>query len=104
MRRQTQIQQHHRGPLRLNSRDRRPPVLRQDDFVLVREPPLHLRADLFVIVGDQELRFHGFSIGNSKRKVVPLPGWLSTSIFPRCASTTILLRNSPTPIPFFFVV
>jgi len=59
-------------------------IFGQDRFVIVEQGPLHLGADLLVVVNNQQLRFQGLVLAkdNRRRKVVPLPCSLSTSIRP----------------------
>src|SRR5688500_72998 len=103
---QTQVKQHHGRALGLERLDGGATIFRQANFIILAQSPLHLGTYLFVIIDDQQPGFHAasFSIGNNTRNVVPSPGWLSTSILPSCASTTILLKNMPIPMPFFLVV
>ena len=82
---QTQIQ--HRGTRLAGLELRQSPgsILGQNDFVVLRESPLHLSPNLFVVVNNQQFGFHGVGLGSGRRtrKVVPLPDSLSTCITPR---------------------
>ena len=92
-RRQAQIQEDDQGALGLKDRNRAGPVLGQDNVIVRGQTPLHLSANLLVVIDDQQFMLHlvSFWMGNNTRKTVPFFNSLSTSIRPPCASTIILL-------------
>ena len=89
--RQPQIQHHDRGPQRANMLERRLAVLGEVDRVIVAQRPLELRADILVVVNNQQCWLHTDSLvnGRTTRNSEPFPSSVSTSMRPACASTII---------------
>ena len=53
-----EIQQHHRRRGQRELADGGGPVARQDHLVVLCQRPLHLRADVFIVIDDQQLLLH----------------------------------------------
>ena len=74
-RREPEIEQRHRGTVGGERRHRSGAVLGHDHLVILGERPLHLRADVLVVLHDEQRGFRHFSslTGKLTRNVVPLP-------------------------------
>ena len=96
-------EQHDKGPLGAEVLQCAPPFSRHKDLIFLAQRPFHLGANQFVVIYNQQFRFHieletlesayarcPCNAGSKIRKAVPFPTSLSTSILPRCASTIIL--------------
>ena len=87
--RKPQIEQRHRGMVGRERRHCSGTVPGHGHLVVRRERPLHLGADVLVVLHDEERRFRHCSslTGKLTRNVVPLPTSLSTCMPPPCAWT-----------------
>ena len=58
-RRQAQVENCYGGTVRSERFESLGAVSGQQDFVVLTDSPLHLSADLLVVVDDEQFRFHG---------------------------------------------
>ena len=58
MRRQSEIQQDDRWQMLLKRSQGSCAIFGKHDLVILRQPPLHLSSDFFVVVNDQEFGVH----------------------------------------------
>ena len=75
-------------------------VGRRDHLVLLESQIVRDRSqDAGIVFDDEHLRHACACRGMRTENVLPRPGWLTTAMRPRCASTTWSASGSPSPAP-----